>query len=463
MKGLVSDPLGRPSPSVRCSLLLVALGWLAGGTRQTLGQNEIWELRPYRCGVVLVADESPRWKLPRLQRAARLLPARLRTWANDSWQVEVRLATAADLRRLPRPVSLPDAAGDATEPVWEPWRTAYAGKEPAVAQWDKLFVVALIDQTRPVIVCREWDKLTASWSVPVVRPADASLGIRIASAVAGSFRSVSLIKSYRQSQFVMRPRGHNLAYGEHQLEPLRQGALLHVYQSEGPQKPATRLTQTWLTVAERSDREAICDIQSPIDFESQPVDRLARELIALEIRPAHAGTTLQLLPAASSRGFLVTVRAANGGENAIVWEGPVDRHGRVTVPLRGRQLVWLTVSTGGQSVAELRMLAGWRSEAGLTVDTDPQLLRSLALITRCENARIDLATRQRIAAERVLARTAAGRQQEAGKLKAALDKENQRWVTELERLVARTEKQLKSVADPRVQKNWQRFLARWKR
>lgn len=399
----------------RCAVICVALLLVCLSTAaDRCAAQSLWQVTPYDLRVVLALDDAPELGPAVGQRMQEDLVARCEASFASACNVEVRLA--APLFRATAVQALDEMTED-----------GLLQHDPEWGQLDKLIVVVVgVSAAGFDVQAREMDCRTRMWGPVQQRRLrqGALLGEALFQSVVAAFSPIALIGEVDKDQAVLQVRAGALIMRDESPARISDGAVLLpvVRRNDRLGNPLLGGIQpvpwTYLTVTGQQQAGVLCDVHTGIrnalgGSSSRRTDRLA-----IVVRPSLSVTRLRLRSRVDGESPLVgyDVIAKDPRTDSSQPVGRSDFHGHVDVPVGENPLALLYIKHGGELLARLPIVPGFRAEQMARITDDDQRLEVEGRIRGLQHQLVDLVTRRKLLGMRVRGKIEAKQLDEAEQL-----------------------------------------------
>jgi len=372
----------------------------------------IWELQPYRLGLLLAVDAKAH--LP--ADAAAAIERRLRQLTDNlvgaRWEWTQIAAPAPQLRH-----KLLTVFGD----------VQLTELPAALAQADKVLVVAVDEQQGVFRVrAREWDTAARQGSTVVERIATTAgqLPDQAFRAVAEAFSPLALIETVQGSKVALRLRGGELPLRDASRRWVSKGSVFRpvvrrldsLGRTERDEVAA--IPWTFLLVQDAGPSALSAQLHSGIRSPLSTSRRGRMQQLALAVGKPAGQTTLALVSADGQarplEGYDVLIR--NPDETTPRWIGRTDYRGQVAVPAGTHPLQILSVKHGEQLLARLPCSPGLTPRESAELVDDDARLEAEGWVAAVQETLVDAVTRRSLLVAQIDARLKAGDNDQARRL-----------------------------------------------
>lgn len=393
--------LSNTRPEWRRYVVICVASLLSGlsATADRCAGQSLWHVTPYDLRVVLALEDAPELGPVVGQRMQEDLVARCEASFASACNVEVRQAGP-----LFRAVAV-QALGEMTE-------DGLLRHDAEWGQLDKLIVAAVgVSAAGFDVKVREMDCRTRMWGPVHTRRLRQGelLGEAVFQSVVAAFSPVALIGGVDQDQAVLQVRAGALIMRDESPARISDGDVLMpvVRRNDRLGNPLIGGIQpvpwTYLTVTAQQQADVLCDVHTGIrnalgGSSSRRTDRLA-----IVVRPSLSVTRLRLRSRVDGEVPLVgyDVIAKDPQTETSQPVGRSDFRGNVDVPVGENPLALLYIKHGGELLARLPIVPGFRAEQMARITDDDQRLEVEGRIRGLQHQLVDLVTRRKLLAVRV--------------------------------------------------------------
>ncbi len=366
-------------PAMMIQLTITGAGvWIemGGVTRAAAAEDSaVWELQPYRIGVLLVADWSPAWSDDRLTRYVRCLHDRAAVEVGHTWQVSVTSASLP-LRRVLLSANSPQQIPRIRELL-----ESYRG-------FDKIVVVFLrMSGEGGSLQAWELDWASHRWSVGPRREGIRSADVPLAAfeMMADAVSPLAVVTLASGSRVMLRERAALLPMRNPRRSTVRTGSVFEVFARNSVSADRPSGAPILLVVEKCEDHVITCKVMAGgrNPMESLPPDAW----VAVGLRVRHAETTFRLLLTSGYQAQPLTgcdVWLADRVDGTGVFAGHVSPRGEVVLPGQGG-VQWLQVKVGTVTLLNHAVLVGAESLQIIRSDVTPQTLWEAAVLAECRD------------------------------------------------------------------------------
>lgn len=378
-----------------------------------LAAQELWELEPYRIGLVVVADRSPEWQTAPPTELAEAIRARLLAVVGGAWELTPLEAEAALAARFNEAVREPFPDEALFEALPREWR-----------RLDKLFVVAVAASGGGLeLTVRDADLRVYAWSAPETRyvAQRSALPESAAAALLAAFAPLARIDA-QEKQTLLHLQAGRLPIRDKNLAFLAPGDLLQPFVRTADRDGATRRVQpipwTFLRAEQPLADGWTADVVSGLRGPLSSKRRGRAELLALRVRIPLGSTVLRLRSRTDPNRPLIGYEVFSVGKNPseTMLLGLSDQAGELTIEPADERLRSLVIKHGGLLLARLPLAPGWRREVTVPLPDDDLRLEYEGQLVGLQEEIVDHVARRGALVLQARARLDEGRVDEAKKI-----------------------------------------------